>query len=414
MKLRTKLIFSVLAGSLVVSVLVGLASFYYTKSALEKLISSEHLSLASQAADRIDRLLFERYLDIRTIAGSSVLRGFLENNADYGIARSRFEKLKENTGPWDTILLADTEGNIIFSDNPQQVGRKIAYDGYPHDFVALKEILLGKDYYSDIVISAVTGKPTMIFASPVRISDDPDSEVIGAVIGQFNWTTVINVLSELKTTHAHIYNNRGLIIGSNLEEQNKEILAENQSQDGVFERFSNSGNTSVVMRSNEDAFGSLTSFYKFSGYREYGGNKWTLLLETPTSVAFAPARSGALIQALIICAMLPIFFLVIILIINRLVIKPLSVFTEVSKEIAKGNLDVRVDVRDNDEIGQLARAFNDMISELQSNRENIEKKVMERTADLEKINKFMVGREIKMIDLKKQIKDLMSNQCRRE
>jgi nitrate/nitrite-specific signal transduction histidine kinase len=101
------------------------------------------------------------------------------------------------------------------------------------------------------------------------------------------------------------------------------------------------------------------------------------------------------------------------LIVSRLVIQPLKIFTEAAKEVTKGNLDVKVNIEGSDEIGQLAKSFNGMLIELQGARENIEKKVAERTADLEKINNFMVGREIKMIDLKKQINELTKNQSQK-
>lgn len=414
MKLRTKLIISVLAGSLFVSVLAGIASFYYTRSALEKVISQEQLNLAKQTADKIDRLLFERYWDIQTIAGSSALRGFLENTVPFEQGKSRFDRLKETTGPWDTILLSDKDGNIVFSDDPSQTGKKINPDDYPSNFIGLKEALAGKTYYSDVVISKITDKPTIVFASPVRYSDDQSSEIIGAVIGQFDWTTIYHTLSELGTVHAHIYNSRGFLIGSNLEEQNNAILKDNMPANGIFQHASESNNMSMSMRSNEDSFDSLTSHFVFTGYKSYGGNHWMLILETPTSVAFAPARDGAYWQALIISAMSPLLFLIVIFIINRLLFKPLNVFTGTFKEIAAGNLDAKIDLEGQDEIGQLAKGFNDMITELRETRENIEKKVAQRTDDLEKINKFMVGREIKMIDLKKQIKDLTENQCSKE
>lgn len=136
--------------------------------------------------------------------------------------------------------------------------------------------------------------------------------------------------------------------------------------------------------------------------------------EISTDLVFSLARNGAFWQALIISIAFFSFFLIVIVSINSLFIKPLNIFIDATKEIAKGNLEIKINVENEGEIGQLAKAFNDMISELKSSKENVEKRVAERTADLKKINRFMAGREIKMIDLKRQINELIKNQCHKD
>jgi methyl-accepting chemotaxis protein len=86
--------------------------------------------------------------------------------------------------------------------------------------------------------------------------------------------------------------------------------------------------------------------------------------------------------------------------------KRIILLKEISMEIAKGNLGKRAETGSNDEIGQLAIAFNEMTDKLQQSLSGIEKKVEERTAELEKTNKFMVDRELKMVELKKRITEL--------
>ena len=60
-------------------------------------------------------------------------------------------------------------------------------------------------------------------------------------------------------------------------------------------------------------------------------------------------------------------------------IRKLIVATE---EVAGGNLDVKMEIERNDEIGQLARAFNTMTESVRFNRDNLERLVSDRTADL--------------------------------
>jgi serine phosphatase RsbU (regulator of sigma subunit) len=61
---------------------------------------------------------------------------------------------------------------------------------------------------------------------------------------------------------------------------------------------------------------------------------------------------------------------------------PIRKLITATEEVAAGNLDVKMEIERNDEIGQLARAFNTMTEAVRFNRDNLEHLVSERTADL--------------------------------
>lgn len=90
----------------------------------------------------------------------------------------------------------------------------------------------------------------------------------------------------------------------------------------------------------------------------------------------------------------------------RLISKPIAELNRVVKAITKGDLSQRATIKTKDELQEVGDAFNIMADKLKKSLEKTEAEVKERTADLEKINKFMTGRELKMIELKKQIQDL--------
>lgn len=99
---------------------------------------------------------------------------------------------------------------------------------------------------------------------------------------------------------------------------------------------------------------------------------------------------------------------IIYLMVYFFVLKPVLSLKKATNEIANGNLDQILVIKSDDELGALARSFNKMAVGLKESTENIETKIAERTKELEKLNSFMIGREITMIDLKKRIKDLES------
>ncbi len=91
---------------------------------------------------------------------------------------------------------------------------------------------------------------------------------------------------------------------------------------------------------------------------------------------------------------------------------PISRLEQLALRIAKGELDVAVDadlMAKQDELGSLARSFQTMTAELNKANVNIKRsqeQVKERADQLERMNKLMVGRELKMVELKKQLERL--------
>ena len=106
---------------------------------------------------------------------------------------------------------------------------------------------------------------------------------------------------------------------------------------------------------------------------------------------------------------LMILYLIILGLIFNLIIRkfliPMNKFKKAAKEIASGNFGARADIRSKDEMGDLKRDLDLMVDRLQDALNNVDKKIKKRTENINKLNKFMVGRELKMIELKKQIKN---------
>jgi len=73
-------------------------------------------------------------------------------------------------------------------------------------------------------------------------------------------------------------------------------------------------------------------------------------------------------------------------ILAKYVTKPIKKLVEGAEEFAQGNLKYRTDIKTEDEIGVLAKAFNDMAGNLSDLYNSLEQKVMERTHELSRIN----------------------------
>jgi signal transduction histidine kinase len=70
-------------------------------------------------------------------------------------------------------------------------------------------------------------------------------------------------------------------------------------------------------------------------------------------------------------------------ILTRVLLRPIEKLAEATERVARGELSQTVDIRSKDEIGDLARDFNQMTLQLKESRFDLEKKVEERTHQLE-------------------------------
>ena len=106
-------------------------------------------------------------------------------------------------------------------------------------------------------------------------------------------------------------------------------------------------------------------------------------------------------------------------------LKPVYTISKAAEQVGEGKMDIRLDASLMDgELEVLAKSFNKMAESLEkSNQEiekskaNLEEKVAERTKELsekneelEKFNRMAVDRELKMVELKKKIKELENQQ----
>ncbi|MBO4872614.1 MAG: HAMP domain-containing histidine kinase [Lachnospiraceae bacterium] len=101
-----------------------------------------------------------------------------------------------------------------------------------------------------------------------------------------------------------------------------------------------------------------------AGFRQYG----YLVLCQSTAVADARANDY-MRQAFLLYISIFVLSLSILALIHHWVVRPVKAITEGAREYAEGNLEHRIHVRSEDELGYLARSLNDMAGQLQTNDE---------------------------------------------
>ncbi len=90
---------------------------------------------------------------------------------------------------------------------------------------------------------------------------------------------------------------------------------------------------------------------------------------------------------------LVILFLLVRFLSRKIIINRLEELTDLSSEIGKGNLQRRLDIRSDDELGTLALTFNDMTHQLSQTMESLQAEVAERKRAEEKLRRTVTDLE---------------------
>ncbi len=133
------------------------------------------------------------------------------------------------------------------------------------------------------------------------------------------------------------------------------------------------------------------AYENMEGEPVFGAYRWNPALQVGILAEQSQSQAmemGNTLTALVVGATLVVALVTaaIAALVTRRVTQPLVQLTETAAWMARGQLNQRVTVSRNDEIGVLARAFNRMAAELRILYEDLESKVAERTRQLEEAN----------------------------
>lgn len=407
----------------------GGLDFMYTRASWERSISEQQVELGTKVIGEVDRFLYERLFDIQAIGEDDIFEKLLEERFVFPEVKDRIGELANFSGPWEALFLVNSDGVIVASTIEEEVGKRVEEE--PNGDEAFRQLNSTKNnvYYSDVVMSDDTGKPIIMFAAPVKDKHTSGQPVIGVIIGSLPWRSVQDTLGNVETKiELNLYTKEGKLIATNQELPEKLFIVEPKVT-LVIQEVLKEGRTMTDTGPGVEEEGEqeLRAFVPSSGYLGYRGNNWVLLAEMPIESVFAPARQQAARGVLLLATGFVIALGIALWLLGRSVIFPITSLTGLAKAVAGGDLSTRIKVQSGDEIGQLGQAFNQMAARLQEYYDSLEQKVKERTAEseearkqlevvnlemqkkleeMERMNKLMVGRELKMVEMKKELEEL--------
>jgi signal transduction histidine kinase/ActR/RegA family two-component response regulator len=119
--------------------------------------------------------------------------------------------------------------------------------------------------------------------------------------------------------------------------------------------------------------------------RPISGTPWFIVVEFSQEAVMAPA-ARFLRRMIIVDLVLLLFGVAVAFVMSSSITRPLHSLTEAASAISTGDYSRRVNIGTHDELGALGRAFNTMVAQVTESRRELERKVQERTLELEEAN----------------------------
>lgn len=409
--LRTKL-----GGSFVLVTVVALAilGFFNSRSVRSTLVEQANQALFAAASQTEDALLDFININLQSVSTEAhlpilidYLSRPLNERRDTPLEDQVYDTLLALSGKDETFIssyaLLDINGNNVVDTNLLDVGSSKSDRPYFQEPVAT-----GEAYHSSLVISPTNGQPSIYFSSPVRTATN---QIIGVLRVRFNGEVLQNLLERseglvgedsfgvLFDEHfLHLAHGRApetiflpvLPLDPQIYEDLKTAgRIPGEPQEVNFEELAVLGENLTAAQNSEDGIVFFSALDIATGSRtnqvvaiDMQDPPWLLAFFQPQDIFLQPVENLAnLTIVLSFAGAGGALFLAIAL--TQVLTTPLISLTESARRVTEGDLNTRVNVSTEDEIGELANAFNTMTAQLQNLVSSLESQVTERTRDLQ-------------------------------
>lgn len=411
--IRKKVLLYFLILSLVPLLIGGTIFYIITRN---KLRENARIHLAHHARDcgkKISYYVNSRYQDIRLLSKADVFEG---NDRE---TKQRYINDAIEIYPYyKAVTVIDLNGTIIACTREELVGESRSDKEWFHRTIKNKE--------GDIIVldpyRAETAGSKMVIGFNSPITDESNKEIIGVLTTRVNMDHIIQIIQTLNEgtpcdNHVYLLDKKGKILAG--PEKSEFLTTYRLFNFPVVKDLlaGKSGTTRYINDRGEDV---ISARYALMGDGDFDGWGWGVIVTEPISEAFKTAYT---IRNILVLLLLVIMVSVIIfaLFISRMFSRPIVQISKSALRIARGDLKpIEIKYNLNDEIGDLVDAFNKMSEDLHittvsrdklvkevANRKQAEKELKKRMHQLEKFNKLTVDRELRMIELKKEINELL-------
>jgi len=288
----------------------------------------------------------------------------------YAAQLARLKETINLQNRFEEFFIIDSTGKVVLSTDPTREKKIVDYQPYFRE--GIKGVYISSPFY----VSPSASAPSVIFSQPIVYSGQTLGVLAGRASMGYLSTSMAGRAGLGETGETYLVNTSFASLTHVFKSQR---LAGDFIQTQA---------TMNAVQTKKDGSGRYTGYY---GQEVVGVYKWLpdlqiiLVAEQAQAEAFRPTyytlaiNIGVTIVALFLAVLMAVLF-------ARNIGDPITHLANAAGRIASGDLAASAPVERLDEIGLLATAFNSMTSQLRQTLEGLEKRVQDRTADLEKAN----------------------------
>ena len=399
-----KLITYFVCLGVVVIIIIGSYSYFFTKKALLNRTFDQLISLRLEKKNRIEQFFLDRDRDINLISKSEEIKKIIDILNAKGKSVEKINKLQYNSYLSNYIstygyyqrLHVLSSNNFMFDINSPQINIKNDSDVSTLSDQNLKNFCKVIESEKKTIIQDLTKSKVLIYiGTPIL---DGAKNILGFVVLEIPVTAINKIMfgySENnglgKTGETYLVGN-DYLMRSNSRFKENAVLNIKVSSVSVINAFN--GKTGYGIVKDYRNISTLSSYSKVN----ISGLNWAIIAEIDEEEAMIPVnsiRNSILLISIIIASIVFIFAFVI----SRRITQPLKSLQKASKQIGEGNYEINLEITSNDEIGSLTDAFNNMSQQLKKQNEEIE---AEKT---KKVSSLIDGQEMERQRLSRDLHD---------
>lgn len=371
--LKVKMIAAFLAASLIPVTVVGTIAYVVGEGIIKKQVfgdfqaigESKEQALASYLREKKsrvdafskDRFIMDDMLKIDQKAADSA--GSIQELAKYVIE----DKMRVDN-QIAAIDILTPEGKVLVSSDALSIGADKSQDDY---FTGAK----AGPYMKDIYISPVTKAPAIAFSAPIK--DKKTGEFLGVIVNHYGIGRLNEIIGDKTglgdTGEAYIVNRDGYIVTESRFREG--VVLKEKIDTKPVKLFQSQKKEMVGMY--PDYRGQMVLGASMGKELEQAlGLGWVVITEVDEHEAFAGLNK--LIKTIALVSILAsILVFALSLKVAAQIANPIKLLSDAAAEVGNGDLTKTISIKSEDEIGRLARSFNDMVNNL--------KEVLSKTQD---------------------------------
>ena len=269
--------------------------------------------------------------------------------------QSLLEGMIRHNDAYEAVAILNRKGQVVASVSPYE---PLKLENPANSPLFIRAFKQQEDYVSPVGINPQTNQPTTTLAVPIRNERD---EVDGVLLAQVNLNFLWFVVSQTqvgKTGYIYLVDERNFLIAQKGSKP-ETFQIQDISKRPFFQFLKASGNTKHL-----NVYQGLKQVEVLGASALVRSVNWNVVVELPTAEAYAPVYQMLSVMGGSLAVVTIVAFGIGYLFIRQIVV-PLQGLTTAATELSAGQLDTRVNIHSQNELGTLAIAFNNMATQLE-------------------------------------------------